>query len=410
MGWSSAGFADDGKIKTLVFTGGHDFDPEFYALFEGHPDIEVTQLVQPKANQVFANGTAKNYDVIVLYDMWQGINEAEKKGLLQYLKSGKGFVSLHHSLADYQAWPEYLDIVGGTYILDAKGRDIKGKHYPQSTYKHDIWMDVKIADSDHPLMQGMSDFRISDEGYGRLYVHPESHVLLTVDHPESNKDIAWTKKYKNNEIVAIQLGHGKASYENPNYRRLVAQAIRYAAKRPLAVSLFDGKSLDGWKQVGKSRWSVKNGIMTGIQGANREPGDLLTNESYKDFILTVEYKMDWPGNSGVWFRYQKPDLSYQADILEYKDPLCWSGSLYCPGKMFIAMNKNEKLVNREGWNTFVIRCKGDHLMIDLNGTGVADVRESLSRFGKIGFQIHAGDEFKDMAIHVRKVELVPLGE
>ena len=65
---------------------------------------------------------------------------------------------------------------------------------------------------------------------------------------------------------------------------------------------------------------------------------LLTEKAYRDFFVSVTYKVEWPCNSGVWFRYQLPDKAYQADILEYKKPECYSGTLYCPGKMFLAMN------------------------------------------------------------------------
>jgi len=76
--------------------------------------------------------------------------------------------------------------------------------------------------------------------------------------------------------------------------------------------------------------------------------------------------------------------------------------------MFLALNEDENVVKREDWNTFVIRCQGDHLTIDLNGVRTADVRDTTSSRGKIGFQVHPGDEFKDMAIHIRKVWLLPL--
>jgi len=58
-------------IQVLVITGGHDFDPPFFTVFEGHPDIVYAKAEQPKANTMFADGSAMQYDVVVLYDMWQ---------------------------------------------------------------------------------------------------------------------------------------------------------------------------------------------------------------------------------------------------------------------------------------------------------------------------------------------------
>jgi hypothetical protein len=176
------------------------------------------------------------------------------------------------------------------------------------------------------------------------------------------------------------------------------------------VQLFNGKDLTGWKAVGNARWVVENGNLVGSQGDNNAPGDLLTEASYKDFQLTVTYQVVWPCNSGVWFRYQSPGKAYQADILEWPDPKCYSGTLYCSGKMFIAMNKDGSLIDRDGWNTLSVRAEGRRLQIWLNGTQVADVQDDSSDSGRIGFQVHPGAELATMKIIVREAQLQPLGK
>ena len=172
-----------------------------------------------------------------------------------------------------------------------------------------------------------------------------------------------------------------------------------------ATALFNGKDLTGWVAEGNAHWEVKNGQLIGRQGPNNGPGDLFTKAFYDDFELTITYKINWPANSGVWYRYQSPEKSYQADILEYKNPVAYSGSLYCPGKMFLAINDDPKLVDREGWNTLVIRAVGDRHVILLNGKQVADVREDRFKRGRIGFQIHQGDQFGTMQITVKEMRI-----
>jgi len=174
------------------------------------------------------------------------------------------------------------------------------------------------------------------------------------------------------------------------------------------TSLFNGKDLSGWEAHGGATWKVEKGALVGTQGPGNAPGDLLTKASYRDFDLTVTYKIDWPANSGVWFRYQSPQKTYQADILEYKKPVAYSGTIYCPGKLFIAINDNKELVDRDGWNTLRIRAQGDHLQVWLNGHLVGDVHDQTSDCGKIGFQIHPGDQFAKMKITVREVILQPI--
>lgn len=172
--------------------------------------------------------------------------------------------------------------------------------------------------------------------------------------------------------------------------------------------IFNGKDLTGWGATGNAKWIVENGLLVGTQGENNTPGDLFTKDTYKNFDLSVTYRVEWPCNTGVWFRYQSPSKAYQADILEYKNPECYSGSLYCPGKMFIAMNLDKTLVDREGWNTMRVRAEADHIQVWLNGRKVADVHDKTSDAGRIGFQVHPGDQFGPMKIIVREVLLKAL--
>lgn len=174
------------------------------------------------------------------------------------------------------------------------------------------------------------------------------------------------------------------------------------------VRIFNGKDLTGWEPSGGARWVIENGAIVGTQGDNYAPGDLFTKDTYKDFELTATYRVKWPCNTGIWFRYQSASKAYQADILEYKNPECYSGSLYCPGKMFIAMNRDKAIVNRDGWNTMKVRAEGDHIQIWLNGRQVAEVHDDTTDSGKIGFQVHPGEEFGPMKIIVREMLLKPL--
>ena len=180
------------------------------------------------------------------------------------------------------------------------------------------------------------------------------------------------------------------------------------AKKSDGMPLFNGRDLSGWETPGNATWKVEDGCIVGTQGPDNAPGDLLTARDYDDFELKVVFKMTWPGNSGVWFRYQSDEQAYQADILEYKNPVCYAGSLYCTGKMFLALNEDPNIVNRESWNTCTIRAEGDHITVTLNGTVTADVHDDTSSHGRIGFQIHAGDQFKDMKIEIREIRIRPL--
>ena len=212
------------KTKILIITGGHEFEREFFFnMFAAMPDIEFTSAEHPAANNIYAAEALENYDVLVYYDMNQDISEEQKKAFLQMVEKGKGLVFLHHSLASYQDWPEYMHIQGGRYHLDPQDTSKK------STYKHDVQMDVKVLDPDHPVTKGIADFTIHDEVYENFEVLPTVHPLLKTDHPESGEIIGWAQQTGKTKSVTIQLGHDHFAYENENFSRLVYQAIRWGA-------------------------------------------------------------------------------------------------------------------------------------------------------------------------------------
>ena len=76
--------------------------------------------------------------------------------------------------------------------------------------------------------------------------------------------------------------------------------------------------------------------------------------------------------------------------------------------MFLSMNEDKALVNREGWNTMKVRAEGDHLQVWLNGTKVGDVRDGSTDSGKIGFQVHPGTEFGPMKIVIKELKIKEL--
>ncbi len=217
-------------LRILLVTGGHDFETNaFHRLFQEIPGLKVTPVTHPKAWEHLRPEKAADYDLLVFYDMWQSITEQDKANLLTWLGKGKGLVSLHHSLANYQAWPEYIRILGGRYNLEKRTQG--GTEIPQSTYLHDVNFRVKVADAQHPVTKGLSAFDIHDETYGKLEVAPSAHPLLTTEEPTSHPVIGWANQYGTARVVYLQLGHDHFAYENPAYRQLITQSMRWCAKR-----------------------------------------------------------------------------------------------------------------------------------------------------------------------------------
>lgn len=214
--------------KILVVTGGHEFEPSFYKIFDSFEDVQYDTVAQPGFNNRLANGTLGQYDALVFYDMWQDINEAEKSAYLKLLDKGQGMVFLHHSLVAYQHWDEFQKIIGGKYLETEFYDD---PNMQGSSWKEGITLDIKVVDNDHPVTKGVADFSIYDEGYKSLKINSDIYPLLSTNHPDCDPKIAWAKTYSNSKIVYILLGHGHEAHENQNYRKLVHNAINWVAKK-----------------------------------------------------------------------------------------------------------------------------------------------------------------------------------
>jgi len=431
LGFAVVGVADSAlgdpaasKVRVLIVTGGHDFERDaFFEMFKSFSDVSFSEARHDVEGPIYPANTRDEYkenatfDVIVLYDMWQKITDEQKANLITLLKRGKGLVSLHHSLANYQDWPEFEKIVGGKYFLAPAG----GR--PQSTFKHDVDLHVKLADPKHPIVAGLTDFDIHDEAYGKFAVGKNVHPLLTTKHPESGDCIGWAKRYGNARVCYIQLGHDSKAYRNESYRRLVHQAIRWAADlvpvpRPDKdgfVPLFNGRNLDGWVVMGDpAGFAVKEAVVESyvepsppretragtvktaavIHSDGEKGGQWLRSvRQYSDFILKVDWRVSRNGNSGVFIRCTEDGYPWvtgsEVQISnEPRDDAHCTGSLY--GSVAVRPRPDE---SADRWHTFEIQCVGNRITVISDGVKVVDADcdkidalKNKPRAGYIGLQ------------------------
>lgn len=212
-------------VKVMLVTGGHSYDTvQFAQMFDSLDGINYKHFVQPNANREIEKGTAAKFDVLVFYDMWQEISEKEKKAYLELTKTGKPFLFLHHSIASYQSWPEFEQLLGGKYV--EKNDDLPESDF--SNYEHDVWVYSNV-EQNHPVTSGFTELRFFDEIYGNVKMSDKVITLLKTNHPKSMKVIAWENSFNLSKIVYLQPGHDYRTYETEEYRKLLLQAIKYLA-------------------------------------------------------------------------------------------------------------------------------------------------------------------------------------
>lgn len=222
--------AETRPLRVLLTYGGHGFQQkEFFAFWDALPGVTYTKCELPRDANRLQPGLEKQYDAIVLYDMVKEFTPEQQKAFTNLLNTGIGLVATHHSLGAHDRWPEFSKIIGGKYLHQPA--TIEGQELPASNFAHDQDINVTIADQEHPITKGLAGFTIHDETYGKGYVATGVHVLLTTDHPQCTREVAWTTQYGRSRVCYLMFGHDNQAWANPNYQELILRAIRWSAAK-----------------------------------------------------------------------------------------------------------------------------------------------------------------------------------
>lgn len=252
------------QIEALLVTKGHAFDREtFFQMIDAlkqydNTYVHWTHVEHPAAGAVLTPENASIYDVIVFYDM-PGVTftnntppfsvyeptEKYKENFLALLDLGIPMIFLHHAIASWPTWDEFAEIVGGRFHF--LPGNLRGKHYPGSGYRFRVEQNISVMDTNHPITKGLpANFPIRDEAYLMPVFEEDVKPLLRSDfkfeaanfryggvnfksHDTGSNLVGWTKNYKNSPIIYLQFGHEDIAYSNKYYRKLLNNAINWAA-------------------------------------------------------------------------------------------------------------------------------------------------------------------------------------
>jgi len=176
------------------------------------------------------------------------------------------------------------------------------------------------------------------------------------------------------------------------------------------VSLFNGKDLSGWKINGTEKWYADNGELVCESGPDKQYGYLSTKKSYKNFILTLQFKQEANGNSGVFFRSSIEGVKISGWQVEVAPLNAHSGGIYESygrGWLIQPDSVHEKYLKQGEWNTYKIKAEGDHVTTWLNGHMMCDLKDEKIGQGKgfIALQIHDGGGIKVRWKNIKVQEL-----
>ncbi len=213
-----------------------------------------------------------------------------------------------------------------------------------------------------------------------------------------------------------------------------ASAPSAAAAEAEFKPIFDGKSLEGWKALDMSYWSVRDGAITG-QSTVEHPCKsnqfiVWQGGEVADFELKLKFRVSGNGcNSGVQFRSViRPDglaVGYQADIYQSGDYLggvC--DELHTrKGPELLTANGKKTVIDAEGrrtaaalgqtavlkagdWNHYHIVAKGQTITLSINGVKCSELtdqeKDHFDLKGSLGLQLRSGEpmtvQFKDILL------------
>ena len=164
------------------------------------------------------------------------------------------------------------------------------------------------------------------------------------------------------------------------------------------IKLFNGIDLSGWIIHGTEKWYVEDGELVCENGPNNQYGYLSTAENYDNFILTLEFKQESNGNSGVFFRSTLKGIIINGWQVEIAPPGLSTGGIYesYGREWLIKPNPQDENLNVGDWNLMKIMVDGDLVKTWLNGVEMIRLEDKLIGEGKgsIALQIHEGDNVK----------------
>ena len=165
------------------------------------------------------------------------------------------------------------------------------------------------------------------------------------------------------------------------------------------ISLFNGKDLVGWTIHGTELWYVEDGLLVCESGPDKDYGYLSTNAFYDDFELTLEFKQEANGNSGVFIRSTVEGTKVSGWQVEVAPPGSDTGGIYESygrGWLIKPDPSKDEALKMGAWNKMKIRVQGNKVSTWLNGVSMVELEDDKIGKGKgaVALQIHDGGGIK----------------
>ena len=164
-------------------------------------------------------------------------------------------------------------------------------------------------------------------------------------------------------------------------------------------SIFNNKDLSGWIVYGTEKWYVENGLLVCESGPEKKYGYLGTENFYKDFVLSLDFKQEANGNSGVFFRSTVVGTKVSGWQVEVAPPGLHTGGIYESygrGWLIQPDEGKDSSLKMGNWNNLKVKVYQDTVTTWLNGKMMISLSDQKigKANGRIALQIHDGGGIK----------------
>jgi hypothetical protein len=220
-------------------------------------------------------------------------------------------------------------------------------------------------------------------------------------------------------VGARSFSKNSIEYSLTTYKQLAMRTLRIILKQNLkslllfscllvgligaaqkTKKLFNGQDLTGWTIHGTEKWYVQDGELICESGPDKQYGYLSTDKNYGNFILTLQFKQEANGNSGVFFRSQIPEgvkiSGWQAEVAPMGEHTGGIYESYGRGWLILPKPEDEKYLKAGEWNSYKIKVDGAKVTTWLNDHQMCDIEDKKigEGVGFIALQIHEGGGIK----------------
>lgn len=219
-----AGDAPRPPLKVCILSGCPTYKseeslPPFQEHLQQHYNVACTRLVRKAVDDLPGLLQLDDCDVALVFIKRMQLKGEQLERFRRYMTSGRPIVAVRTASHAVQSWLEFdREVLGGNY----------GNHQPVGPITQ---IDVNAGGQRHPILAGVTLTTASEPLYKNAGHASDIQVLLRGTIPnQPTEPIAWTREFQGGRVFYTSLG-GQETFRNPAFRRMLAQALFWTARR-----------------------------------------------------------------------------------------------------------------------------------------------------------------------------------